>query len=183
MGRAKTASGTARVIPFATELRLILAAHRSQWVELFGEPQPGHFVFACCAPPPTDATKHVTDVKYGWSTLRKAGLSCRLHDLRHTFATRLVENGVPKSTMLAPIGHMSRAMLERYSHTRMAAKRDAVAGLRLHRASENLEAAPPKVPCRNNRRKRSNTQATEMNGGRDRTRTCDYCVRSRRELF
>jgi integrase len=147
VGRAKTASGTGRVIPLATELRSILAAHRAQWVELFGEPQPGHFVFASGAPLPTDPTKHVTDVKHGWSTLRKAaGVSCRLHDLRHTFATRLAENGVPESTMLALMGHMSRAMLERYSHIRLAAKRDAVAGLRLYRASENLEAVPLKVP-------------------------------------
>ncbi len=34
--------------------------------------------------------------------------------------------GVPESTMLALMGHMSRAMLERYSHVRMAAKREAV---------------------------------------------------------
>ena len=33
--------------------------------------------------------------------------------------------------MLAILGHMSRAMLERYSHIRMAAKRDAVKGLTL----------------------------------------------------
>jgi len=33
--------------------------------------------------------------------------------------------------MLALLGHMSRAMLERYSHIRMAAKRTAVDNLRL----------------------------------------------------
>jgi hypothetical protein len=33
--------------------------------------------------------------------------------------------------MLALLGHMSRAMLERYSHIRMAAKRTAVDSLRL----------------------------------------------------
>lgn len=60
-----------------------------------------------------------------------AGVSCRLHDLRHTFCTRLAEAGVPESTMLALMGHMSRAMLERYSHIRMAAKREAVEALSL----------------------------------------------------
>ena len=66
----------------------------------------------------------------------------RLHDLRHTFATRLAENGVPESTMLALMGHMSRAMLERYSHIRMAAKRNAVAGVLLRptpQSGENSE--------------------------------------------
>jgi hypothetical protein len=52
--------------------------------------------------------------------------------------------------MLALIGHMSRAMLERYSHIRMAAKRDAVAGIRLREKGEetfqNSEVVPVKVP-------------------------------------
>jgi len=41
------------------------------------------------------------------------------------------------------MGHMSRAMLERYSHIRMAAKRDAVAGITLH---QNSDVVPVKVP-------------------------------------
>lgn len=51
------------------------------------------------------------------------------------------------------MGHMSRAMLERYSHIRMAAKRDAVAGVALHpkiaakaEQAENSEEVPVKVP-------------------------------------
>jgi len=39
------------------------------------------------------------------------------------------EAGVPESTMLAIMGHMNRAMLEHYSHIRMAAKREAVESL------------------------------------------------------
>jgi len=89
-------------------------------------------------------------LKHGWETLRdRASVSCRLHDLRHTFATRLAENGVPESTMLSLLGHMSRAMLERYSHIRMAAKRDAVAGVVLRpkaKEAENSELVPVKVP-------------------------------------
>jgi hypothetical protein len=48
--------------------------------------------------------------------------------------------------MLALLGHMSRAMLERYSHIRMAAKREAAAGVRLHGTAPNSEAVPVKVP-------------------------------------
>ena len=55
------------------------------------------------------------------------GVDCRLHDLGHTFATTLAENGVPESTMLALMGQMSRAMLERYLHIRMSSKREAIA--------------------------------------------------------
>ena len=54
-----------------------------------------------------------------------------MHDLRHTVATKMAEAGVPESTMLSLMGHMSRAMLERYSHIRMAAKREAVKSLGL----------------------------------------------------
>ena len=39
--------------------------------------------------------------------------------------------------MLAIMGHMSRAMLERYSHIRMQAKRDAVEGLSLQSGSNS----------------------------------------------
>jgi hypothetical protein len=41
--------------------------------------------------------------------------------------------------MLALMGHMSRAMLKRYSHIRIAAKRDAATGIRSH---EHVEATP-----------------------------------------
>jgi integrase len=65
-----------------------------------------------------------------WESVRKkAGIVCRFHDLRHTVATKMAEAGVPESTMKALLGHMSRAMLERYSHIRKAAKREAVEAL------------------------------------------------------
>ena len=90
-----------------------------------------------------DPERYATDISWGWDELRKdTGVRCRLHDLRHTFATRLAENGASESTMLALMGHMSRAMLERYSHIRMAAKREAVAGVMLWQKVENSEVVP-----------------------------------------
>ena len=41
----------------------------------------------------------------------------------------MAEAGVAESTMLAIMGHMSRQMLERYSHIRLAAKVDAMAAI------------------------------------------------------
>src|SRR5258708_23949905 len=77
-------------------------------------------------------------MKTAWNELRKrAKVSCRLHDLRHTAATKMAEAGTPETTMLALMGHMSRKMLERYSHIRMAAKRTAV---------EALAAPKPEAP-------------------------------------
>jgi integrase len=147
VGRAKTSSGTGRVIPINDDLAKLLASHRAWFVLRFGEPQPEHSVFPFGSPQPTDPEKPVTDISSGWDLVRSlSGVSCRLHDLRHTFCTRLAENGVPESTMLALMGHMSRTMLERYSHIRMAAKREALAAITLRPVIENSEVVPVKVP-------------------------------------
>jgi len=154
VGRAKTANGTGRVIPINDDLAPILAAHRAWFVEEFGEPHPSHYLFPWGKPIPSDPTRHATDITWGWDKLRRdTKVSCRLHDLRHTFATQLAENGVPESTMLALMGHMSRSMLERYSHIRLASKRDAIAGVVLRPnlpanagQSRNSEAVPVEVP-------------------------------------
>jgi len=58
----------------------------------------------------------------------------------------MAEAGVPESTMMAIMGHMSRAMLERYSHIRMAAKREAVEALSLGPVREIIRVPPTKVP-------------------------------------
>ena len=131
VGRAKTSSGTGRVLPVNDDLAHVLATHRLWFVENFGEPLEKHFLFPWGSPP-MDPSRHASELKRSWQGLRMcAGLTCRLHDLRHTFATGLAESGATESTMLALMGHMSRAMLERYSHIRMVAKHDAVAGMRL----------------------------------------------------
>lgn len=148
VGRAKTSSGTGRVIPINDELAHVLSNHRTWFLGIFGEPADAHYLFPWGSPEPSDASRHVTEVKRCWGELRdRVGVSCRLHDLRHTFATGLAERGVSESTMLSLMGHMSRAMLERYSHIRMAAKRAAVAGITLRpKEAENSEGVPVKVP-------------------------------------
>jgi len=147
VGRAKTSSGTGRVIPINADLASVLGAHRMWFVNHFGEPKPEQYLFPWGKPLPSDPLQHATDITWGWDQLRKdTGVCCRLHDLRHTFATHLAENGASESTMLSLMGHMSRAMLERYSHIRMAAKREAVAGVRLHPGAPDSTGVPVKVP-------------------------------------
>ena len=53
-----------------------------------------------------------------------AGL--RFHDLRHTCITKLAEGQASEQTIMAIAGHVSRKMLEHYSHIRMEAKRVAL---------------------------------------------------------
>jgi integrase len=53
----------------------------------------------------------------------------RFHDLRHRAITSLAESGAADSTIMAIAGHVSRKMLEPYSHFRMEAKRAAMESL------------------------------------------------------
>jgi integrase len=46
----------------------------------------------------------------------------RFHDLRHTVVTDLLEAGEPEHVIEAVTGHLSRRMLEQYSHQRLKAK-------------------------------------------------------------
>jgi integrase len=58
-----------------------------------------------------------------------AKVNCRLHDWRHTFCTKLGEARVLERTMLDIMGHMSAKMLQRYSHIRVKARREAIAAI------------------------------------------------------
>jgi len=45
---------------------------------------------------------------------------------RHTLVTELAESGAGDEVIMSIAGHVSRAMLSRYSHVRMEAKRRAL---------------------------------------------------------
>lgn len=64
----------------------------------------------------------------------------RFHDLRHQAITEMAEAGVSDATLMAVSGHMSRRMLEHYSHVRMAAKRTV-----LDRLESGLMGGPSSV--------------------------------------
>ena len=53
----------------------------------------------------------------------------RFHDLRHCCITKLAESQASEQTIMAIAGHLSRTMLEHYSHIRLAAKRAALEGI------------------------------------------------------
>lgn len=60
----------------------------------------------------------IGDIKHSFDTARReAGLTdVRFHDLRHTFASRLVQGGVALYEVMHLTGHKSLAMVQRYSH-------------------------------------------------------------------
>jgi integrase len=75
-------------------------------------------------------------------------LGLRFHDLRHQAITELGETGASDATLMALAGHLSREMMEHYSHDRMAAKRSALAKLEsgiMKRSDEPKEEVPEPV--------------------------------------
>jgi integrase len=142
VGLAKTSSGTGRQIPMNRELFEVLSMHAAWFTKRFKETKSSDYLFPWGSPFPTDPARRATTIKTAWESLREeAGVSCRLHDLRHTAATKMAEAGTPESTMLSIMGHMSRAMLERYSHIRMTAKREAVESLSMRPKQAKPEVA------------------------------------------
>ena len=72
-----------------------------------------------------------TGFKTAWAALlRRAKISkFRWHDLRHHFASRLAQAGVPLNTIRELLGHGNMAMTLRYAHLSPDQKREAVAKL------------------------------------------------------
>jgi hypothetical protein len=66
--------------------------------------------------------------KTAWRTARVAAkVECRWHDMRPTFVSKTAAGKASDATITSMSGHLSRKMLERYSHTQNEAKRDAIA--------------------------------------------------------
>jgi len=141
---SKTEFGTGRMVPLSRRACDAL----SLWLARFPDAGPDSYVFPFhrVKPGPKRSGSVVWDVrldqptsewKGAWQTARtKAVLTYRWHDLRHSFVSRLAESPhVSEETIRALAGHVSRRMLERYSHIRTHAKRAAILGLE-HVATE-----------------------------------------------
>jgi len=143
--KSKTAAGTGRVIPLSRRV----CASLSLWFEQFPDAGPDSFLFpshkvGTPIPPHAIAGNSRVPVLYDVDLSRPMGswrkawrLACegagvryRPHDMRHTFISRLAENpAVSEQTIKSLAGHVSRQMLERYSHIRSEAKQAAIQAL------------------------------------------------------
>jgi integrase len=137
VGKAKTKAGSGRMIPINQDLATIFENHANWYQDQIGGIKAGHFLFPFRRKGSIyDPSTRVVDITAAWDLARiRANVHCRFHDLRHCAATKLAEAGVAESTMLAILGHTSRAMFERYSHIRLTAKRNAVDALSLRQPS------------------------------------------------
>jgi integrase len=133
VGASKTAGGEGRIVPLSQTAVGCLA----EWRANFPGAKPEHFVFP-----------HESHTKGGGSALvsnplqpmgtwarswrhakKAARVECRWHDLRHSWASRIAAGGATDGTLQALAGWLSPKMIERYSHIRSQAKRDAIAVL------------------------------------------------------
>jgi hypothetical protein len=69
----------------------------------------------------------------------KAGVSGRWHDNRHTLITEFAESGAGDETIMEIVGHVSRQMLNQYSHIQMEAKRKALVEVDRQRAADKAQ--------------------------------------------
>ena len=133
VGRAKTEGGSGRTIPLNNVAYTALV----RWASRFPEAKPEDYVFPSCEAagierehPDTeriDPSRPIKSWRSAWRRARKdAGLNIRFHDLRHTCITKLAEGPASEQTLMSIAGHLSRKMIEHYSHIRLAAKRAAV---------------------------------------------------------
>lgn len=105
-----------------------------------------------------DLARATGEWKSAWATVCKdANIKCRWHDLRHTFISRLAENpAVSEGTIKSLAGHVSKRMLERYSHIRTHAKRAAI---------EALEQIQVPIPTLNGPKARNPQAGALLRGG------------------
>jgi integrase len=139
----RSKSGEDYIIPMSDDLRALLSALpsrlRSEWVfpsetgaTALGAKNCMHRVFV--------------------PAVKRAGIEdFRWHDLRHTFASRLVMAGVDIRTVQELMGHKTLAMTMRYAHLSAAHKLDAVQRLNRPKTevrtdtTTDTETAPARV--------------------------------------
>ena len=111
--------------------------------DMLGHTEPEHYLWPACQWGRFDPTQPMLKWDTAWRALRDAaGLQgLRFHDLRHTVITELAEMGVANHVSSSIPGHLSRRMLEHYSHIRIDAKRQALDALDVQRGRVLPEAA------------------------------------------
>ncbi len=110
--KSKTAGGEAREIPLTQRLFDLLQEQR----------QAEGLVF-------TFKGRPIHKIKTAWkAAIRRAEIRYfRFHDLRHAFATRLMEAGVAQEVRKALMGHSSgEDVHSTYTHVELPAKREAI---------------------------------------------------------
>jgi integrase len=154
-GKDKTAAGSGRLIPLNQRALGTLTF----WAAQFPDRKPEHYVFATerygldgeagylagrAVPYSVDPTKPMGSWKTAWNAARKVAstilkgdhddtaakpMSCRIHDLRHTAISRMLNAGTPIAKVAKIVGWSPSTMVKmaaRYGHFTTEDLRDAM---------------------------------------------------------
>ena len=115
---ATSKSGQTRRIPLNEEAHEVLTGWRDQ----AGRPSNDARIF------PGPEGERLTDIHKSWGTVvdRAQIPNFRFHDLRHHFASRLVQSGVDLNTVRELLGHADITMVLRYAHLSPGSLKTAV---------------------------------------------------------
>jgi hypothetical protein len=125
--RADVSEAVKRVLPLNDDA-LSAVKRMIERADGLGHTKPEHYLWCRSKNNTFDPSIPATKWDMAWRTLRQAaGLpGLRFHDLRHAVVTRLLEAGEPDHVVESITGHLSRRMLEHYSHIRLSAKKAAL---------------------------------------------------------
>lgn len=147
-GHDKTEAGSGRIVPLSQRAMAVMA----HWAAQFPDRQPEHFVFPRMriggagrigrqdgrraarflggVAYDLEPGQPVGDIKEAWESAKKrAGVECRFHDIRHTAASRMMDNGVPLPKVAKILGWKPSTMAlmaVRYGHFDLEDLRSAV---------------------------------------------------------
>jgi len=133
MGRTKTQAGTGRLIPLNPPAFNALA----KWAGRLVESKAEDYVFPACEASGIerehpdkdriDPSRPIKSWRSAWrAAIKRASLQTRFHDLRHACITKLAESQASEHTLMSIAGHVSRKMIEHYSHICIEARRAAL---------------------------------------------------------
>jgi integrase len=125
--RSKTPEGDAREIPMSARLYELLRARAC--------PSGPVFIFN---------KKAIGHIKRSWTTAQmdaRIPVHYRFHDMRHSFATRLMEAGVVQDVRMALMGHEPQTVHWGYTHVELPAKREAIQKLEAWIAQQKAAAS------------------------------------------
>ncbi|WDZ83149.1 tyrosine-type recombinase/integrase [Micromonospora cathayae] len=138
--------GRPRVVPVEPELDEVVAAYLDSRARRFGarsvRPDSALLVDRRGEPLRRGGLQYLVDSCY-----RRAGVTdrvprgARLHALRHTFATRLAEDGASAAEIMRLLGHASLASSQTYIEVTAGQQRAAVRSNRTHRVLVGLVGA------------------------------------------
>ena len=106
------------------EDRSVRLTDRAKQVLMSLNPKTSGPVFTCAGRPMKDNSSSFP------AAVRRAGIAdFWFHDLRHTFASRLVQKGIPLYEVMHLTGHKSFSMVQRYAHLAPEYQERAIAAL------------------------------------------------------